>query len=492
MYHFPLTLSGLKNVNSNFIINSNDVTISGTLQSPITDLLCISSLTIDSKLSLLSVSSQLLDSKCNTLSVSNSVVDSKVGILGVSNSVVDSKIGILGNTANMLCISSTNLQSTDNFLQNEINLINILAISSGNVDIDFGISIAQHDSQLGILRGITYPNTISNLNTLGSSVSYFNTEYQSYVQNNDTNITTLNNLGTSHQNRLNTNDTNIFNIGITLNTHTNKISLLDTEVYTNHKSRLNNLEAFSYGVTWLGVSGGSPSVMDTLQEFSDSVQLGIQGIQALQLSQQAYQAIVNGEFQSFISTQLGINSDNSSYHILNDTENSTQNGLIAENGIAIAGLLLSVGEIETQLGFINTDIGNLGTTTSSLGSTTLNLDHKLNSFILGTTQHLENLDTSITNIGITLNYQSNRINNYENRILIDTNGIKIKGQTIDTAIFTDLNLGVSTNVSVDKDLLIKGILTISGTLQSPSTNLLTISNGIIDTKQGILIRVSMP
>ena len=44
---------------------------------------------------------------------------------------------------NQLSITSVNLQSTDNFLQNEINLINILAISSGNVDIDYGISIAQ-------------------------------------------------------------------------------------------------------------------------------------------------------------------------------------------------------------------------------------------------------------------------------------------------------------------------------------------------------------
>ena len=109
------------------------------------------------------------------------------------------------------------------------------------------------DSSVGVLKGITMPNTIQNLNTLGSSVSYFNTEYQSYVQNNNTNITTLNNLGTSHQNRLNTNDSNIFNIGTTLSTHTNKISLLDTEVFTNHNSRLNNLETFDYGATCVGV-----------------------------------------------------------------------------------------------------------------------------------------------------------------------------------------------------------------------------------------------
>ena len=40
---------------------------------------------------------------------------------------------------------------------------------------------------------------------------------------------------------------------------------------------------------------------------------------------------------------------------------------------------------------------------------------------------------------------------------------------------TDLNLGISTNVSIDKDLLVKGNLTISGILQSPLTNLLSIS-----------------
>ena len=55
MYHFPLSLSGLKNVNSNYIINTNDVTISGVLQSPLTDLLSVSVSTIDTKIAMVGV-----------------------------------------------------------------------------------------------------------------------------------------------------------------------------------------------------------------------------------------------------------------------------------------------------------------------------------------------------------------------------------------------------------------------------------------------------
>ena len=167
-------------------------------------------------------------------------------------------------------------------------------------------SIAQIDSSIGVLKGITMPNTIQNLNTLGASVSYFNTEYQSYVQNNNTNITTLNNLGTSHTNRLNTDDTNIFNIGTTFGTHTNKISLLDTEVYTNHNSRLNNLETFDYGATWVGVSGGSPSFITSVQKFSDDVQFSLQILQGAQIAFEGYQAYQNGTFSTFIANQVWI------------------------------------------------------------------------------------------------------------------------------------------------------------------------------------------
>ena len=110
-------------------------------------------------------------------------------------------------------------------------------------------------------------------------------EYQSYVQNNDTNITTLNNLATTSDSRLDIAENTIFNIGTTLSTHDNEIYNLENQVYINNESRLDNLEAFSYGVTWIGVSGGSPSVMDTLQEFSDSIQLGMQIIQGITILQ---------------------------------------------------------------------------------------------------------------------------------------------------------------------------------------------------------------
>ena len=41
MYNFSRSINGLKSLNSDYIINTYDVTISGTLQSPITDLLSV-------------------------------------------------------------------------------------------------------------------------------------------------------------------------------------------------------------------------------------------------------------------------------------------------------------------------------------------------------------------------------------------------------------------------------------------------------------------
>ena len=46
---------------------------------------------------------------------------------------------------------------------------------------------------------------------------------------------------------------------------------------------------------------------------------------------------------------------------------------------------------------------------TDLATTSANIDKKLISFTIGTTTHLESLDTSIVNIGTTLNSQSNRI-----------------------------------------------------------------------------------
>ena len=60
MYNFSRSINGLKSLNSDYIINSYDVTISGTLQSPITDLLSISVSTLDTKTAQLGVSSGTL------------------------------------------------------------------------------------------------------------------------------------------------------------------------------------------------------------------------------------------------------------------------------------------------------------------------------------------------------------------------------------------------------------------------------------------------
>lgn len=159
-------------------------------------------------------------------------------------------------------------------------------------------------------------------------------------------------------------------------------------------------------------------------------------------------ASVNGTFSTFMANQSG-------YNTLNDTENSTQNTTIGTNSSAIAALVIVDAAHSIQISTAEGNITNLKNAVGNLGNTTFNLDHKLNSFIIETTRHLESLDSSVVNIGTTLNSQSNRITNYEDRVVISPSGIIFKSQTINAVNFTNLNLGVSINMSIDKDLLAK-------------------------------------
>ena len=66
-------------------------------------------------------------------------------------------------------------------LQNEINVINILAISSGNVDINYGISIAKIDSKVGVVLGISQPNIITNVGNLNVTALNYGTSTNTII-----------------------------------------------------------------------------------------------------------------------------------------------------------------------------------------------------------------------------------------------------------------------------------------------------------------------
>src|SRR5689334_258957 len=92
---FKSSLSGLKNLNSDYVNNSYDMstdnlTISGTLISPLTNLLSTSSNIIDSnfqtfKNNLLNVSHVNYDNKFNLLSTTTTNLDQKIELYENSN-----------------------------------------------------------------------------------------------------------------------------------------------------------------------------------------------------------------------------------------------------------------------------------------------------------------------------------------------------------------------------------------------------------------------
>ena len=112
MYFFISSLTSVGTLTSLNItgntINNGNLTISGTLQSPMTSLLTISSNIIDGKISsqlgitntnlnnasiLLGVSSGIIDNKLGQqLGITNTNLDNNIILLGVSSGIIDGKI----------------------------------------------------------------------------------------------------------------------------------------------------------------------------------------------------------------------------------------------------------------------------------------------------------------------------------------------------------------------------------------------------------------
>ena len=173
---FSQTLSGLKTINSNYIYNSQDfynygnVYISGSLISPFTDLLGISSInnSININNNYNHFTNEFFDLNDN-LAISFSNHSNQINNLDVSTNLLDitqNNINAdLQNSKNLISVSCSDLRTNDLLLQNEINAI-VLAISySGSVDALYGISMAVIDSY----NRIYINNSGITLNTLNIS-----------------------------------------------------------------------------------------------------------------------------------------------------------------------------------------------------------------------------------------------------------------------------------------------------------------------------------
>ena len=179
------TLSNERRLNSDYITNSfnllnhgdvvieGSLSISGIINSPITNLL--------------SVSVNQNSNSINQLSISSATTNNKLELYETLNI---NNFNLLGTTTLQLDINQNNsnlLQGIqNNLLQNQINDLTILGVSENNWNGVFAVSSAIIDSKVGLTIGVSIPildNRIINLtttglnnyNSLSSNISILNT-----------------------------------------------------------------------------------------------------------------------------------------------------------------------------------------------------------------------------------------------------------------------------------------------------------------------------
>ncbi len=496
------TLSNLRSLNSDYINNSYDaliqgnLTISGTLQSPTTNLLSVSTNLLNTKVETYNLNQTNLNS---ALTISAAITNNKLELYETLNI---NNFNLLGTTTLNLDLNQSNqtyLQGIQNqLLQNQIDSLVLIGVSGQITDTQFAISGSIWDSKLGLILGVSIPSLdnriinltttgLNNFNSLSATGILNNQEFQSNKLLTNSYINTLNNLGSSHANRLNTLDLQVYNLNVSSNLHGIRLNNIDLELI-NQDSRLTNVEDFLSGTTMsLSTTGvnWTETTANTLQDVITYTQYGIDGVNVALWSRDFYHSTQELGLLGAINAEIAARQG---YEVLNDAENASQDVAIASNsaGLISAGVLISantaanvansvlINGVSGLVASNTNDITNLGVSVNN------NLDHKINSFILGTTTHLNSIDSSLTNLGTTNNGLSTRITNFEDRITINTLGMTFKGQTINIANFTDIGLNIS------------GALNVSGTLQSPLTSLLSVSSNIIDGKVGKIIGVSIP
>ena len=513
----------------------------------------------------LGISSSNLESnkldKHQSILPSNFIISSlqTVGNLGTLSVLGDVNFGgnLVGTTAqiqninvsgtfqspltNLIGTSIINLQSTDNFLQNQINSIVIAGISAGNIDIMYGVSIAILDSHFGDQIGITnisLNQSIINLNTTTST----NTNNITVLNSNVVNLnTTTSNLGIS----LNTLSTN-FGISSTIfgtsynNLEIHKQDQIQCSISFNEISNdiditnlnVENLKTivgapFSFiGITVKEIIYGTTQTLDSdglepesftkVVDVIDRVQLGID------LLKDGYNLFIAGQ-TLYNNGQTAYNNYMNGYQALQDTAivnntetnaaQTTQITVLQASAVATATNLVV---LNTLTGIHSTDISDLGTSSdnnstsigtlynrsNSVGISSLNLDTKVGT-IIGTS--IPNVDTkigiiigvSLPNVNVKIsNVIGTSIPNLDNKIgsiigtsipNLDTKIGSIIGVSIpnlDTKIGTIIGVSIPNitnqinSISTSTNILNSNIINLNTTTNILNSNIINLSTSI--------------
>ena len=294
----------------------------------------------------------------------------------------------------------------------------------------------------------------------GISISNLDISTNLYKKINDINIqTTLQSIAVTQDTQLSILEAQTNSLGISTSNLNNNYTVINSQVI--------DLNSFCYGATYVGVSGGSPSLWTSIQDVSDSMAIGFQAIQTAQLLYQAYQAVQNGTFSSFIASQMG-------YNTLNDSAVSANSTAIGANSVAIAGLVAGAIVTNINVSSNTSDISALETNLSSLenvvniGTSSFNSYKNSNDIAGG------NLGTTATSIQNTNYSLGSTINALSSKFKINPLSLTIKPATIDMAYLDDIGVSISGN------------LTISGALQAPTISLIGISTVNLDQRVGLL------
>ena len=402
------TISGLKKINADYITGP---TFSGVILDNFENFMLNLNNSVSNSLIQLGTTINIIDQHQNSQVVS---VSGSFTQFGTTTSQLDQHQNLTNRSVSGLvsglAVSFSDTRNTTNFLQNEIDLINTLAISSGNVDILYGISIAVLDQNKGLQTGITNLSIGTSINnsdanfrafqiTSGTSgtvigVSSKNTD-QSLNAYKILSGTSINHLDNLVQSDYVNNGVSIINLDSTLN-NLISVSYIDLENNKVEKSEFDDLKtAYEITAGVLSTVDAAFTAFDTAQTLWNLTQTANNGTQQTEID------TLQGQIDSIdtridtIEEQLGISFDAVGTHF------TTFGTSIASIDVDIQAYLYpfkslmlgtTIPRLENVSISLGTSINNHTTLINNITGTTL--------FNFGTTTNNE--DIKINNIGITV------------------------------------------------------------------------------------------
>ena len=378
--------------------------------------------------------------------------------------------------------NQTNLQGIqNNLLQNEINAI-VLSISyAGIVDGVYGVSILNQDCKLGLQLGITNPSLDNRIINLSATSILNNQEFQSFKLSTTSNLNTLNTFkndyltisGINVDNKLVNLDENIdslYNICNDLGSTQNDLDItLDNNLVaigiscSNNDIEINNVKSFLQGE----IDGKVDSTDFTTLE-------GIVG------GIGTAQGIADGLFSAYTFA-------NEAWKANQDINNSYQS-------LQIDGVDDRLDDHDGQLEILTTFKNDqLGTTNPNfLTRNETTLPSTFTTWTGNNTKTINTNDTILINGNSTTSFLSfdNTHTSLFSKIGMN-NGDMIFQNYDDNFIFKDTSNNEIFKINQSGNVLNTGNLTISGTLQSPITNLLSVSIANNTNSINNIIGVSM-